>query len=128
MSEKEKNLQNKKYENFQTVLPVLDGGVFQRKLGLELAETALAVVVDETASNTGKVIIELDLKRIGDSSQVVLSHKIKSTKPTARGKRTEEDTTETPLFVNFGGVLSLTPEKSVNGQTEMGFSLKEERK
>lgn len=47
---------------------------------------------------------------IGESNQVQLSHSIKYTKPTAKGRVVEENTTSTPLHVGNGGVLTLFPE------------------
>lgn len=85
----------------------LDGGVFTEKLGTVLSDVA-AHVMDY--GNGGKVTITLDMKRIGSSFQVGINHKLAYTKPTARGKISEESTTETPMHVGRGGHLSQFPE------------------
>ena len=39
-----------------------------------------------------------------------ISHKLKMVTPTKRGKKSEEDTTETPMWVGKGGKLTILPE------------------
>lgn len=106
--------------DFGLILQDLDGGVFESKLGALLSAAALAVVLPDTSSNKAKITIELELSQVGNSSQVIMAHKIKAVQPTRRGKTTEEDTTETPLFVARGGKLHLTPPKTnALGQLEV---------
>jgi hypothetical protein len=90
----------------------LDAGVFQDKLSKALSDVA-AGVIDH--SRTGKVTICFDLKQIGQSHQVAITHKLSYVRPTARGKLSEENTTQTPMYVGKGGSLTLFPE----GQGQM---------
>ena len=97
---------NQQKQSFSQLLDDLDAGIFEQKVTTALAEAALGVV------NTGKkdkVVITLDLKRIGDSNQIELTHGLRYVKPTGKGKVTEEDNTATPLHVGKRGHLSLFP-------------------
>lgn len=89
------------------LLDDLDAGVFREKLGRALSDAAAGVI---QTGKAGKVTITLDLKQIAESSQVDCSHKLSYTVPTAKGKRSEENTTKTPLYVGRGGKLTLFPE------------------
>lgn len=93
-------------DHVATLLADLNGGVFLEQIDAALRETALGV---STTGKKGKVVITLDMERIGDSNQVECSHKLAFTRPTAKGKKTEEATTSTPLYVNGKGQLSLFP-------------------
>ena len=85
----------------------LCGGVFEEKLASVLSMVAESV---DTHDKSGEITIKLSMKKIGSSSQVNISHKIAYSHPTMRGKKGEEDTTETPMYVNPGGRLTLFPE------------------
>ncbi|MGY8872180.1 MAG: hypothetical protein ACKVJE_17215 [Pseudomonadales bacterium] len=95
----------------QNLLPDLDGGVFDQKVAATLSEIGLAVV---NTGKVGKLTIELDIKQIGTSSQVTIGHTIKSSRPTKRGKVTEEDKTETPVHVGRTGDMSIFPEDQLD--------------
>lgn len=84
----------------------LGAGVFDQKLSAVLSDVAGAVMDHNKA---GKVTIELNMKRLGESHQVVVAHKLKFDRPTSRGKAMEEDTTETPMHVGAKGSLSFFP-------------------
>jgi hypothetical protein len=86
----------------------LDAGVFINKVTRGLADVALGAV---TTAKAGKVVLTFDIKQIGTSNQVNIHHSIKFVKPTPNGKVTEENTTETPVYVGVGGALSVLPEK-----------------
>lgn len=45
-----------------------------------------------------------------EEKRVLIQHKLKFTAPTPKGKGSEEDTTETPMYVNKGGKLSIMQE------------------
>ncbi len=100
--------------NLQELLPDLDGGVFEQKISTMLSEVALGVV---THGRQGKVTVEFDMKQIGETQQVAMKHTLKYQKPTKRGKATEEDSTETPLYVANNGDLALFH----HDQTAFGF-------
>lgn len=86
----------------------LDAGIFLNKVARGLADVALGTV---TTGKAGKVVLTFDLKQIGTSNQVHIKHAIKMVKPTPNGRATEENTTETPVYVGTGGALSVFPDK-----------------
>ena len=99
----------KPYDVLDT-LPDLDGGVFVRKLSRALADTALAVASQDGKAKKGKVTVEFDIARLSDNgNQVVLGHKLTFSRPTKRGKATEQDATETPMYVAGNGAMTLLP-------------------
>lgn len=89
----------------------LDAGIFADKLSHEISQTALAVI---EYGRPGKLQITLDMKQIGHHHQVNVSHKMISSRPTKRGKKVEEDTTETPMHVGKAGLLTLFPEEQMD--------------
>ena len=93
------------------ILNELDAGVFAGKVSRALADTALAVTEH---GREGKVVLELKLKRIGESNQVAIAHTVKYDRPTMRGKITEQDTTETPMHVGPRGRLTMFPENQID--------------
>lgn len=88
----------------------LDGGVFEQKLADVLSKVAAGVVDNK---HTGSVTVKFALKRIGESHQVEVTHKLSYTKPTAKGDITENNTTSTPMHVGVGGRMTLFPETQV---------------
>jgi hypothetical protein len=77
-------------------------------------------------NKAGKVTITFDLKKMnGDTSQVMIKHKLDYKVPTNRGHRTETGTTETPMYVGRGGKMTIANE----AQTDIfaGFSAKKEK-
>lgn len=100
--------QKNKEEHVAALLADLNGGVFLGQIDAALRETAIGVA---TTGKKGKVTITLDLERIAESNQVQCDHKITFVRPTTKGKKTEEDTTTTPLYVSSRGQLSLYPEQ-----------------
>lgn len=97
-----------KQEQLYDLFGELDAGVFIQKATRGLAEVALGAV---TTGKAGKVVLTFDLKQIGTSNQVNVHHSIKYVKPTSNGRITEENKTETPVYVGVGGVLSVLPDK-----------------
>lgn len=92
------------------LLPDLNGGRFLEKADRALANAALSVLTNGDKNKNGRVTLEFTLSRIGDSNQVQLIHAIEFTEPTARGKRSETDSTTTPLHVGRSGKLTLMPD------------------
>ncbi len=92
--------------NTAQLIEDLDGGVFEQKIAAALSQVASGVVEH---GRHGRVTIQLDFKQISNSSQVTCSHKLTYQQPTSKGKVSEENTTETPLYVNRGGELTLFP-------------------
>ncbi|EHB0516779.1 hypothetical protein JQ019_002641 [Escherichia coli] len=83
----------------QAFIGELDGGVFETKIGAVLSEVASGVM------NTKNLEIEPF-----DENRVKIKHKLSYVRPTNRGKISEEDTTETPMYVNRGGRLTILQE------------------
>lgn len=76
----------------------LDAGVFMNKIAAALNTTALGVLNN---GNKGKVVLTFDFERMGNSveeKRVKIKHKLNYSTPTPRGKASEEDTTETPMW------------------------------
>lgn len=94
--------------DINALLDDLDAGVFREKVARAVSDVALGVVQNGKA---GDVTIKLSMKQIADSRQVHCDHKVTFTQPTAKGKKSEENTTSTPLHVGRGGKLSLFPEE-----------------
>lgn len=97
-------------ESTETALEILgdlNAGVFAQQLGRALSDVAMNVC---TTGKKGEVAISLKFEQIGEGNQVAVRHKLTYTKPTMRGKASEETTTDTPLHVGPGGRLSLLPE------------------
>lgn len=104
--------QNDKF-SITTLLPDLYGGTFEAQVTNALRESALAVASHENSKVHGKVTVELSLKRLADSRQIVIDHKLKYDYPTTKGKRTEELTTSTPVYCSARGALSLAPKSQL---------------
>ena len=100
-----------KNPNFTETLEELDAGILVSKLSNALANTALGVIQH---NKKGKVVLTIDIDRIGESSQINVSHKISYNQPTLRGKSMEEDTTVTPMHVNKNGHLSIAPDAQID--------------
>ncbi len=99
------------YDALET-LPDLDAGLFVRKLSRAMADTAMAVVSQDGRAKKGRVTITLDIERLNaDGTQVNVTHTLAYSRPTKRGKATEEDTTATLMYVGGNGALTLLPYK-----------------
>lgn len=96
--------------NLAEMIGDLNGGVFAQKVERALSDVALGVVTHGDKGKSGKVTLTFDMKRIGESNQVALRHTISYVQPTTRGKKSEDDSTETPLHVGRGGKLTLMPD------------------
>tara|TARA_Y100000748_G_scaffold249194_1_gene214079 strand:+ start:631 stop:975 length:345 start_codon:yes stop_codon:yes gene_type:complete len=79
----------------------LNAGVFANQLGRALSDVA-AGVIDH--SKKGKVIVTFDLSQIGETHQVEVTHKLDFETPTKRGKKREDTTLKTPMFVTANGL------------------------
>lgn len=88
----------------------LDAGIFMNKIAAALNSTALGVLNN---GGKGQVTLTFDLDRLSNSveeKRVAIKHKLKCVTPTPRGKVSEEDTTETPMYVGKGGKLTILQE------------------
>lgn len=80
----------------------LNAGVFADQVGRAISDVA-AGVVDH--GKKGKVVISLELSRIGESNQVKINHKLDYTAPTKRGSKREDTALDTPMYVTADGVV-----------------------
>ncbi len=80
----------------------LNAGVFADQVGRAISDVA-AGVVDH--GKKGKVVISLELSRIGESNQVKINHKLDYTAPTKRGSKREDTALDTPMYVTPDGVV-----------------------
>jgi hypothetical protein len=92
-------------ENNPTELfDLLDAGVFRQKVSKAFSDVALGVAIH---GKKGRVLLTFDFDRIGESTQVEMTHKVAFSKPTEHGKVGEENITSTPLHVGVGGTLTV---------------------
>ncbi|WP_218698330.1 hypothetical protein [Acinetobacter harbinensis] len=82
----------------------LSGGNFSQQLGIAISEVAQGVVAH---GKKGKVQVTIDIARIGESNQVNISHTLAYVEPTAKGKRSEDTTSETPMYLNNDGSVTI---------------------
>lgn len=85
----------------------LNAGVFNQQLASALSDVAGAVA---DYGKAGKVTIELNMKQLGEGQQVMIAHKLVSKCPTAKGSRSEDAVTETPMYVGRRGDMTLLPQ------------------
>jgi hypothetical protein len=107
-------MSNDRMTNVPDFLGELDAGVFMNKIAGALNTAALGVLNN---GSKGKVVLTFDIERMGNSieeKRVMIKHKLQYVTPTPRGKASEEDTTETPMFVNRGGKLTILQEDQGN--------------
>ena len=85
----------------------LDGGQFDRMLSIALSQVAAG-----TCDNDGKgsVAVNLEFTKVPGASQVIVTHTLKFTRPTADGKASEEVKRKTAMHVGKFGRLTLAPE------------------
>ena len=82
----------------------LSGGNFAQQLGIAISEVAQGVVAN---GKKGQVKVTIDIARIGESNQVNISHTLAYVEPTAKGKRSEDTTSETPMYLNNDGSVTI---------------------
>lgn len=90
--------------NAKQFISDLSGGVFANQLGAVISMVSEGVVKN---NKKGQIKITLDISRIGDSSQVEVAHTLAYVEPTAKGKRTEDTTSKSPMHFNAGGDVTL---------------------
>lgn len=79
----------------------LNAGVFAQQVGRALSDVAAGVV---EFNKPGAVTVTFKLKQIGQSNQVAVTHKLDFVEPTKRGKRSEDTTLDTPMYVTANGL------------------------
>lgn len=103
--------------NVHEFVGALGAGVFEKKLAVLLSQAAEGTVLHGRGNKKGKVTLEFTLQQVGENSQVIVSHRLSHSTPTARGKKSEEDISETPMYVGKGGKMTETaPREESTGQ------------
>lgn len=90
----------------------LDGGVLAERLGTILSHAAASAT--DNPKKKAKVSLELTIENIGSGSQVGVIHKLAFKVPTAHGATAEDHTTETVMYVNSGGEMTLEPKNQLD--------------
>tara|TARA_R110000824_G_scaffold139563_2_gene304739 strand:+ start:3614 stop:4021 length:408 start_codon:yes stop_codon:yes gene_type:complete len=100
-----------------------NAGALIEKLSIALSDAALAQINFGLGNKKAKISLEFTLQQMGDNQQVIVSHKLATSTPTKRGKKQEEDITDTAFFVGKGGKLTINqPVEDEGGQ----FGLRQE--
>jgi len=103
--------------NVDNFVGELEAGIFKEKLAHMLSDVALGQIIHSSGNRKGKVNIELTFSQVGDNNQVMISSKLSHVTVTKRGMKSEQTTTETPMYVGKGGVLSIDqPKEELSGQ------------
>ena len=85
----------------------LDGGVFKQKLAAAISKCAAGTM---DFKKNGKLVVTLDMKKLGDSEMLEVSTTFSMTQPTMHGHTQEVTTRQTPFYVGVGGKLSIFPQ------------------
>lgn len=85
----------------------LDGGVFAEKIARALSDVA-AGVIDH--NDKGELAIKLKFERVGNSHRVKIKHGLTYKVPENNGSYQQENTTESIMHVNAGGLITVFPE------------------
>lgn len=116
-------MSNQRETNVADFIGECNAGILTDKLALALSDAAMSQLNHGIGSKKAKVSIEFTFQQMGDNEQVIVSHKLTTSNPTKRGKKFEEDITDTVFFVGKGGQLTIDqPKEDDNGQ----FSLNHE--
>ena len=93
------------------LLEDLDGGSLAQRIALALADTAMGVAAVGEKKKRGKVTVTFDIGVIGnlDSQQVQIDHTVEMKAPTHRGRKSEQHTTSSVLYVGMRGKLTTMP-------------------
>ncbi|AUX84892.1 hypothetical protein C3F34_01595 [Acinetobacter sp. ACNIH2] len=97
-------MSNNKQTDAPQFIADLSGGNFAQQLGIAISEVAQGVVAN---GKKGKVQVTIDVSHIGESNQVNISHTLAYVEPTAKGKRSEDTTSETPMYLNNDGSVTI---------------------
>ena len=98
--------ENDRKTNIPDFFSELDAGVFGNKLSAALNDVAIGT---NKNGGTGEIHVIFKFTQ-SDAEPVKISHKLTMVTPTKRGKKSEEDTTETPMWVGKGGKLTILQE------------------
>jgi hypothetical protein len=105
---------DRKLTNIDDFMSELEAGIFKDRLALMLTDSALGAVVNNAV---GKVKIEFNIKRLNEHGQVMIETKLQHVKPTKRGAIAEHLSSQTPMWVGRGGVVTIEqPKEEITGQ------------
>lgn len=93
--------------NVAQVISELGSGVLEQKLAMVLSQVAEAV---QEHRKGGEVSLKLKLAPAGSANQLNVTHTLVYKQPKKRGSIGEDDTSETIMFVNEGGNVTMFPE------------------
>ena len=86
-------------------LDVMNAGITRSRIEAALKDVGIGVANTEKA---GKVTITFDIKpQKGTNTQLNVDAKVTFQKPTDKGKRSEEVTDSTPMFISRDGLSAL---------------------
>jgi len=110
-------MSNQRETNVADFIGECNAGILNDKLALALSDAAMSQLNHGIGSKKAKVTVEFTFQQMGDNEQVIVSHKLTTSNPTKRGKKFEEDVTDTAFFVGKGGQLTINqPKEDDNGQ------------
>lgn len=84
----------------------LDGGQLEEKLSKVISLVAGSVM---DHGNAGEITIKLKVKKLS-AQQVMVEHDLHFSRPTARGKQSENEANKTPMYVGEKGKVTFLPE------------------
>jgi hypothetical protein len=96
--------------SFLSTLEELQGGTLPSILTRVLADVGMAVAEHASGKQTGKVVLEFAITRGKGPFQLELAHRIAYAHPTVRGKKTEEISDSSEVYINTLGHLSVVPD------------------
>lgn len=99
-----------------------NAGVLREKIEAVLSEVARGVVNHGQGRKKGEVTLTLKISNFGEPErgQVMIEHELKNVIPTKRGKKSEQDITESVFFAGRGGKLTFEQPK-VDDQDQFGL-------
>lgn len=101
---------NPNHTSIETLMAELDGGTLGPRLAAALAESALGVAACNTKTKKGKVTLEFTITPVGgDQTQVQIDHTVKFSSPTQRGKKQEDISTSSVMYVSNRGAITVLP-------------------
>lgn len=110
-------MSNERKTDVNDFLGECNAGILIEKIAVALSDAAMSQINHGGGNKKAKLTIEFGFQQMGDNEQVIVSHKLASSLPTKRGKKAEEDITETAFFVAKGGRLTINqPTEEESGQ------------
>lgn len=101
---------NPNHTTIETLMAELDGGTLGPRIAAALAESALGVAACNDKRKKGKVTVEFTITPIGaDQTQVQIDHTVTFSSPTQRGKKREDISTSSVMYVSKRGAITVLP-------------------